>query len=400
MGLQEPFYSEGGYMKNSYLHGRFAAAAFLLISGLIVGACSESDDTDDKYTITVVQPVSGGNFTVQVEDGEPTQTGSRAIEGQTVTLTAIPLDGFTFEDFTVNVAELHGSGYVKTFTMPPNEVTVTAEFYSKLNFHIYLGFGQSNMEGSNQMKNAGLTPEYTSWNNNRFRVLAAVELTSERVANQWYTAFPPLVKEWAGLCPADGFGRYLVENIRDKGIKIGVAIVAIPGAALDGFDKENYASYYAVQKDEWMLKCVNDYGGNPYGRLVELGKLAQEEGVIKGILMHQGESQGGKPSWGENVKCIYDNLLEDLDLEPDSVPLLAGQLLSNSSLINGLPGISNHFYVISSAGLTSAQAAGSTVWYDSAHFSPAGMMTLGRRYGEKMYDLLYKDTYGKPVTPP
>jgi hypothetical protein len=196
-------------MKNSYLHGRFAAAAFLLISGLIVGACSESDDThtDDTYAITVVQPVSGGNFTVQVGDGEPTQTGSRATAGQTITLTAIPSGGFILEDFTVSVADLHGSGNVRTFTMPPNEVTVTAEFYDKLNFHIYLGFGQSNMEGSNQLPKAGLTTRYTRWDDNRFRVLAAVELTSGRVANQWYTAFPPLVKEWAGLCPADGFGR-------------------------------------------------------------------------------------------------------------------------------------------------------------------------------------------------
>ena len=32
------------------------------------------------------------------------------------------------------------------------------------------------------------------------------------------------------------------------------------------------------------------YSGNPYQHLVEMAKLAQKDGVIKGILLHQGES--------------------------------------------------------------------------------------------------------------
>lgn len=35
---------------------------------------------------------------------------------------------------------------------------------------------------------------------------------------------------------------------------------------------------------------MNAYGGWPYGKLVEMARLAQQEGVIKGILLHQGES--------------------------------------------------------------------------------------------------------------
>ena len=38
---------------------------------------------------------------------------------------------------------------------------------------------------------------------------------------------------------------------------------------------------------------IRAYGGNPYARLVEMGKLAQQSGVIKGILLHQGESNTG-----------------------------------------------------------------------------------------------------------
>jgi hypothetical protein len=282
--------------------------------------------------------------------------------------------------------------------MPEGPVTVTAKFVDeeRSNFHVYLGFGQSNMEGANSLPNNGLISRYTSYRNSRFQVLAAVPLTGGRAANQWHDAYPPLVRQNRGLCPADGFGRYLVEKIPDSsGIKIGVAIVAIAGAKLDGFDKENYAVYYPNQED-WMKDLVNEYGGNPYQRLVELGRLAQDRGVIKGILLHQGEGGGGTPSWEANVKRIYDNLLEDLDLEPNSIPLLAGQVHQNAGgsnvFINKLPGQSDQFHVISSSGLTTAADAGSLPQNeaDRVHFSPEGMMTLGRRYGEKMFELLYE----------
>ena len=39
-----------------------------------------------------------------------------------------------------------------------------------------------------------------------------------------------------------------------------------------------------------MKRIIDAYGGNPYAYLVEMGKLAQNNEVIKGILLHQGES--------------------------------------------------------------------------------------------------------------
>ncbi|MDR0475465.1 MAG: sialate O-acetylesterase, partial [Treponema sp.] len=116
--------------------------------------------------------------------------------------------------------------------------------------------------------------------------------------------------------------------------------------------------------------------------------------------LHQGEGGGGAPTWIENVKRIYDNLLEDLSLEPNSIPLLAGQVHKNigecNGFINTLPSMSDKFHIISSAGLTSAADAGSPEQDgpDTVHFSPEGMMALGRRYGEKAFELLYRDEYG------
>jgi hypothetical protein len=384
-----------------YPGGIITVAVSLLIGGLVAGfpvlfsSCDNSKD--NRHTITVTQ-VSGGSFSVQVGNGTASDSNTSAQEGETITLSATPGNGRLFGGFILTGANLNtGSGTVRKFTMPASPVTVTANFVDeeRSNFHVYLGFGQSNMEGANSLPNNGLTNTYTSYRNPRFQVLAAVKLPGERAADQWHDAYPPLVRQDRGLCPADGFGRYLVKNIPDSsGIKIGVVIVAVAGAKLDGFDKENCVAYYQNQED-WMKQLVNEYGGNPYQRLVELGRLAQERGVIKGILLHQGEGGGGTPSWEVNVKRIYDNLLEDLNLEPNSIPLLAGEIHKNagsSAFINKLPQQSAQFYVISSDKLTTAVDAGSpdTGGADRVHFSPEGMMTLGERYGEKMFELLYK----------
>jgi lysophospholipase L1-like esterase len=126
-----------------------------------------------------------------------------------------------------------------------------------------------------------------------------------------------------------------------------------------------------------------------------MAKIAQESGVIRGILLHQGESgragtngQNGSDNanWATAVKSIYDNLLDDLGLEADSVPLLAGQVVGNSSSIinslpNTMPGVA---YVIPSQGLSAAGPSGN----DSLHFSYEGYRELGRRYAAKMLELL------------
>ncbi|MBV9850239.1 MAG: endo-1,4-beta-xylanase, partial [Armatimonadetes bacterium] len=131
------------------------------------------------------------------------------------------------------------------------------------------------------------------------------------------------------------------------------------------------------------------YGGDPYQRLVDMAKLAQKDGVIKGILLHQGESNTGDKEWPNKVKGVYDNLIKDLDLNPKRVPLLAGEVLgadqggacaSMNAIIDELPKTIPNSYVISSAGCPGRP--------DHLHFTPAGYRTFGTRYGEKMLSLL------------
>jgi len=189
-------------------------------------------------------------------------------------------------------------------------------------FYIFLSFGQSNMEG-----NARIEPQDTVGINERFRVLEAVDCPSlNRVMGKWYTAVPPLCRCRTGLTPADYFGRTMVANLPKK-IRVGIINVSVGGCKIELFDKDTY-QVYVTTVPGWMTNMINEYNGNPYGRLIEMAKLAQKDGVIKGILLHQGESNTNDSLWPQKVKLVYNNLLKDLNLAPGSVPLLAGELVN------------------------------------------------------------------------
>ena len=249
-------------------------------------------------------------------------------------------------------------------------------------FYIFLCFGQSNMEG-----NAHIEPQ-DSTVDDRFRVLEAVDCPNlGREKGKWYTALPPLCRCRTGLTPADYFGRTLVANL-PKDVKVGVINVAVGGCKIELFDKDNYQSYVSTAPS-WMINMIKEYDGNPYQRLVEMGKLAQKAGVIKGILLHQGESNTGDTTWPQKVKLVYDNLLHDLNLNSNAVPLLAGELVdaeqggacaSMNKIIAKLPQTIPNAHVISSAGCTQRG--------DKLHFTAAGYRQLGERYGMQMLSLL------------
>ncbi len=252
--------------------------------------------------------------------------------------------------------------------------TTTTSAAPDPNFYIFLCFGQSNMEGfPRTIEDQDRTVD------KRFQVLAAVDFPGmQREKGKWYEAVPPLCRPSCGLCPADYFGRTLVANLPEK-IRVGVINVSVAGCRIELFQKAGYESYLSTQP-AWMKNIVKAYGDNPSARLVELAKQAQADGVIKGILLHQGESNSGDSQWPSKVKGVYDDLLKDLALEPNSVPLLAGELVAGPGVVARLPQAMPHAHVISSKGCTSQP--------DRLHFNAAGYRELGRRYGEKMLELL------------
>ena len=169
---------------------------------------------------------------------------------------------------------------------------------------------------------------------------------------------------------------------------MGIINVSVGGCKIELFDKDNYQSYVA-KAPQWMIGMINQYDGNPYARLIELAKIAQKDGVIKGILLHQGESNPNDSLWTKKVKGVYDNLLKDLHLKAKKVPLLAGETVNAdqggicagmNKIIATLPQMIKNSYVISSAGCPDAA--------DNLHFTAEGYRMLGKRYAEQMLTLL------------
>ena len=255
-------------------------------------------------------------------------------------------------------------------------------FSQDKNFYIFLCFGQSNMEGNAR---AELQDSVVD---SRFQVLETVNCENlGRTKSNWYPAVPPLARCRTGLTPADYFGRTLVANLPEK-VRIGVFNVSVAGCKIELFDKDGYQSY-AATAPSWMTNIIKEYGGNPYAYLVEMAKLAQEKGVIKGILLHQGESNTKDSLWPQKVKVIYNDLLKDLKLKAKKVPLLAGELVnedqggacaSMNKIIATLPEVIPTAHVISSKGCTDSR--------DNLHFNAEGYRKLGKRYGVAMLSLL------------
>lgn len=250
------------------------------------------------------------------------------------------------------------------------------------NFHIYLCFGQSNMEG-----NARYEAQDTMVST-RFQVLSAVDNSEvNRVKGKWYPARAPLCRKGTGLSPVDYFGRTLLEHL-PQDVRIGVVHVAIGGCKIELFQQDKRAEYVKTAPD-WMLGMLKEYDNDPYSRLVEMAKIAQQDGVIKGILLHQGESNTGDKEWPQKVKSVYDNLLMDLNLKAEDVPLLAGEVVNAdhqgacagmNQIIATLPQVIKNSYVISSKGLTCIS--------DHLHFDAAAYRVFGRRYAAQMLNLM------------
>ena len=250
------------------------------------------------------------------------------------------------------------------------------------NFYIFLCFGQSNMEGNARPEAADLASPGP-----RFLLMPAVDFPAangrpERKMGEWCEASAPLCRANTGLTPADWFGRTLVASLPEN-IKIGVIHVAIGGIDIKGFLPDSIPNYVEKKAPGWMKGMLAAYDNNPYERLVTLAKKAQKDGVIKGILMHQGETNTGDPKWAGMVKQVYENLCGDLELKPEEVNLYVGNIVQADGKgvcigckkqIDELPQTIHTSQVISSDGCTNGP--------DRLHFDAAGYRELGCRYGE------------------
>ena len=246
------------------------------------------------------------------------------------------------------------------------------------NFYIFLCFGQSNMEGNARPEAVDLESP-----GSRFLLMPAVDFPNKgRKMGEWCEASAPLCRPNTGLTPADWFGRTMVASTPEN-IRIGVIHVAIGGIDIKGFLPDSIENYAKNKAPQWMKGMLAAYDNNPYERLVTLAKKAQKDGVIKGILMHQGETNTGDPKWAGMVKQVYENLCGDLQLKPEEVNLYVGNIVQAGGKgvcigckkqIDELPNTIHTSQVISSDDCSNGP--------DRLHFDAAGYRELGCRYGE------------------
>lgn len=321
--------------------------------------------SDDEYGVDVVQ---NGDFETDNTDGWSSETAYRG-----TTFSRVKMDG-------------------SSATPEPKapEIPDTWEFAEQgdPNFHIYLCFGQSNMEGNAavEAKDKQNVPE-------RFQLLPAVDFSSTKKMGVWCTAIPPLCRPGTGLTPADYFGRTLVEKLPED-IKVGVINVAVGGAKIELF-MEEFKDAYIAGEQPWFKGYCAQYNNDPLGRLIEMGKIAQKSGTIKGILLHQGESNNGASDWCGKVAKVYKRICYYLGLDPDKTPLLAGETLykdqggdcswHNVAALPNLKKAVPNSYVISAKDIP---GNGKDHW----HFSAEGYRILGKRYAEQMLKLLPEAT--------
>ncbi len=241
------------------------------------------------------------------------------------------------------------------------------------NFWIFLCFGQSNMAGQAPIE------EQDKVESDRYLSMATTD-GADRKLGTWRKAVPPLCRADAHLGPADWFGRTLLDVVPEN-VRIGIVSVAVEGCPITFFDKDQNAALIAKEERDWMNGILNQYGRDPYERLLTMAKTAAKDGVIKGILLHQGETDAYNDQWRKTLRKIYRDLQQELRFDSTAVPLLVGEVVRGE--YGGICGhanptindIANHYpntYVVSSEGCLPSD--------DNLHFSSEGYRMLGRHY--------------------
>ena len=265
------------------------------------------------------------------------------------------------------------------------------------NFHCYLLFGQSNMAGGCMTPNPGdcdttgriKVLAYTDCN---VQSPACSQLILNRTKNQWYTAFPPYHDCDEGIGIADNFARKLLDSIHQD-ITIGLIPCALSGMSMSVFRKGAVWGG-ADTIPQWCQKDLNAAKQLAYSWMVDRCKLARQTGVIKGILLHQGESDNNAGWWVDTTKKVLDNLKADLSL-PDSIPVLVGELLQEKDINGQTPCCSAHNQKVHQ--LANEYAHCEYVSSDSlmmrtdddwqAHFDCPGFKKFGIRYALKLLSM-------------
>ncbi|GHB91160.1 sialate O-acetylesterase [Cerasicoccus arenae] len=232
------------------------------------------------------------------------------------------------------------------------------ELPAKENFHLYLLAGQSNMAGRGQVSEQDKIPHP--------RVMM---LTRE---GEWAPAVDPLHfdKSIAGVGPGKTFGIEMADD--NENVVIGLIPTACGGSSIT----------------KWVPGAHHGQTeSQPYDDAIVRTKRAMEDGVLKGVLWHQGEAdvQGER---AENYKACLIVLVDRFRTEFDdpNLPIIIGQLgqFPQKPWKSGTHKVDDAQQEFASetenAGFVSSD--GLTCKSDNTHFNAESQREFGRRYAE------------------
>jgi hypothetical protein len=230
------------------------------------------------------------------------------------------------------------------------------------NFHIYLLTGQSNMSGR------GTLATNVDATNPRIKIL--------QQNGTWVTATHPLHAEVeptaAAVGPGLAFALKMLENA-DPNVTIGLIPTAVGGQSITVFEPG----------------VINTRTNKSiYDESVNYANIARTQGVLKGVLFHQGESNNGSTStWLSGVKNLINNFRTAFN--NSQLPFIIGEMGrfptapdKYNNILSVMPQIINevpYTALVSSAGLTDIG--------DDTHFNSSSATTLGIRYATAMKTL-------------
>ena len=239
---------------------------------------------------------------------------------------------------------------------------------SKKQFHLFLLAGQSNMAGRGKVEAEDKTPHPRVW-----------MLT---INNEWAMATEPLHFDkptMVGVGPGLAFAKAMANA--DTNIVIGLIPCAVGGSPIEVWDR---GKFYEPTKTY------------PYDDALKRTKIALQNGVLKGILWQQGESDS------DSIRAkVYALKLELLvkrfrkDLKMKKLPFVAGTIAAFyiekhpyakvvNEAIEALPKHVKKTYFVSAAGLMHKG--------DDTHFDAASARILGKRYAE-IYQKILRGYY-------
>ena len=250
------------------------------------------------------------------------------------------------------------------------------------NFHIYLMVGQSNMEGSAPIQ------EQDKYTHPRVQVLQS-QTCGSNIYGTWRPALPTLIRcprSNGGLGPGDTFGDAMAAATPDS-ITIGLVGTAYGGARIQYFMPD--CGGYCKPPFGAIAGAPNN-GTGGYQWVLDLAKKAQQKGVIKGIIFHQGESNSGQSDWPQRVNTFVTALRKDLGLSADDSPFIAGELpytgccKGHNTQVNKIPNVVANGHVVS-AGPENGQTLDHKG--DRLHWNSAAVRVMGKRYAAKMLEV-------------